>query len=208
MKNKTILSFAILSASQSISSSKTAIPLCVFDKTRLIDLQVEEIKKLNDSIDIIFGIGFDYKRVIDYIQKRKLNIRTIENCNYKSTSSIETLRLILNSMLPCDLFIVHGDRQFRFLDKSKITEPTIFIDKQLKNRSSIGVSYQNGMVNNLSYGLDNTWSEVLFLPEYIFDEAKTIANKMRANSNIADFINKLNDKKQFKVDNRIEIKTL
>jgi len=208
MNKKKAISFAILSAGQLVNNSRNSIPLYTINKNHLIDLQIEEIKSLNVPVDIVFGIGFDHKKIIDYIQKRKLAVRTIENCNYKSTSSVETLRLILNSMLPCDLFIIHGDRQFRFLNKTDIKEPTIFIDKHVKNKNSIGVSYQNGLLNNLSYGISNTWSEIFFLPEYIFDDAKALINKTRVNSNIADFINKINDKTQFKVDNGIEIKPL
>ena len=195
----------ILSAGQSTTGGKSSVPLYTIDKNKLIDLQIKEVRKASEEVDIIFGIGFESKKVIEHLHKRKARVKVIENFNYRSTSSAETLRLILNSMLPCDMFIIHGDRHFRFNSTVDLTEPTIFVDKQVKSKNSIGVSHQNGLLNNLSYGLETTWSEISFLPEYMFDEAKTLINKIRSNYNIADFINKLNDKKQFKVDNSIEI---
>ena len=81
---------------------------------KLIDIQVLEIIKYFSNYEIILCTGFESDKINRYIKSRykNINIRTVENQNYDTTNSCETLRLALNNITNDNIFILDGNLIF------------------------------------------------------------------------------------------------
>jgi choline kinase len=160
--------------------------------------------------DIILVCGFDSKKIIKYVHSSKIcnSIKIIENTNYKSTSSLSSFKLAINAISNCNIFIIHGDRIFNneAIHINDIDEAFVVIDKNNKNKESIGIAHQNNILKNMSYGLEDKWAELFYIPSSLFSSIRNYCNILKSNSNIYELINILNDSSIFKISNSTNIK--
>lgn len=138
----------------------------------LIQRQVEQIKKLNDSICLISGYKpAKIKRAIS-----SLGIDNINNKNHASTNQIEGIRLFIEKYNPSNVFLMHGDllfdTNFNLLDYSS---SFLLYDKNNSfKQGEVGLNINDGYVNNLSYGLDTKWSQMCYLTGKELDLVKEL----------------------------------
>ena len=77
---------------------------------KLIDYQINSIKKSCKNYEIILCLGYETNKVFRYVKNnhKNSNVRIIENQNYTNTNSCESLRLSLNNTLNDKIFIIDG----------------------------------------------------------------------------------------------------
>ena len=189
----------------------------------LIDIQIEAIKSVYQSFELIICCGFEADKVIKYVKNKysNLNIKIIENQLYEQYNDSETLRLCLNAINTDSLLICNGEilvypELLRILSDS----PYVLSQNKVgKNHSfQIGSVVDDlGFVTNMSFGLPNTWSEIFYLPnkESIEYLRKVSCNLNNKNKFIFELLNDISGSKinlrQIFIDSEVykidEIKT-
>jgi choline kinase len=169
---------------------RSLIPITT--QSNLIDEQIRSILKNDKNADIIVVAGFESQKLINYILNKTYDIRVVLNSNYATTSQVESLKLGINSCRRSSITIIHGDILFNensidFPDKKK---SWITISDKSKS-SAVGTVIVNGIVKNMSYGLENKWGQIAHFPKSKFDEIKSLANSIKTNRLTYEFINKL-----------------
>lgn len=89
-------------------------------------------------------------------------VNHINNPEYATTNQLESLRIFFESNNVNQLLIIHGDLNFKInFDSYNFNESFVLYDKcnNFKN-TEVGINIVNGVVNNLSYGLDTKWSQI------------------------------------------------
>lgn len=174
-------------------------PISLIDigKRKLIDIQIEAIKKRFINFEIIICLGFDTEKIYKYVKSKykTLNIRIVENQLYHLSNSCESLRLSLNNIynnkiLICDGNLVINNSCLSEIDTSK---SMIIIEKKPHETLEVGVNTDKNCVEHFSFGAKNTWSEILFLNGYdIIDSLKNvIINHDTKNRFIFEALNEL-----------------
>ena len=158
------VTFIILSAGKlRIKGESRPAPMISYHDEMVIDRQISAILEAYKKPDIIIGIGYQAQTVTDYISQKYPAVRIIENKNHKSTSSIETLRLSINATIESNLFVIHGDRIFS--KESIVTSKKSYLSyiESRKSNPGVGITHQGSELLNMSYGLNEPWSEILFV---------------------------------------------
>lgn len=139
-----------------------------FKNKKLIDAQIEAIRKAFRNYEIIVCCGFDVEKVHKYIrsQYNSLNIRIVENQLYNNSNTCESVRLALNNTTNNKIFIIDGSILFsNDLFKERINESHVYIesDEHCENLE-VGINInENNLIEFFSYGGIKCWSEVLYL---------------------------------------------
>lgn len=162
-----MLNFLLLSAGLGWRiKSKEPRSLLKIDGTTLLKRQTDSIRKYfpgEDSASISIVSGFKPGRVKK--ESKSLGLKHFNNNRYRDTNQIESLRIFLNNSNVDNLFIIHGDLDFRIkfdayeYDKSF----TLYDDKNNFKQDEVGINIIDGSVNNLSYGLYTKWSQMFFV---------------------------------------------
>lgn len=195
-------SFVILSAGKPKNFDRS---ICLFgEEEKLIDRQIEAINSRYSKADIYVCVGFDAKNAINHLHSKHKDVRIIENTNYES-STFESLRISINAINCCELFVIHGDRFFntKAID-SKERKPFISIDPEdcgskQEFKTRVGVCHQSGYLNNMSYGLEQVWGGIFYIPDSAFVGFRDRANNMKRYSHLYDLINQQNSYEAFQV---------
>jgi choline kinase len=114
--------------------------------------------------DFTFTVIAGYKPgKIKRVIKGYEGIKILINENHASTNQAESIRIYLKDNKVDNLIIFHGDLLFIDAPMPK-EESTCFYDGSYDFRQDeVGVNIQDGYVNNLSYGLETKWSQMLYL---------------------------------------------
>lgn len=197
------ITFIILCAKKSQYRGQGNVSLKDVDANRLlIDIQIDTIKKNYKNNEIILVSGFEHDKLIKHIQNKDYkNIRVLENKTYKTSSILEGWRMALNISLNNDVYLIHGDRYF---DDSCIKSPKvthIIIHKKDKRNYDLGILHKEGRFINISYGLPDVWSEILFISKKDIKKTKHIINdcKKRKIYTLESFINQLSEEVKIQV---------
>jgi len=207
-QNTNKLTFIILSA----GGASKGLPksLINIDDFKLIDYQTSLIKKSYPSAEILLVCGFDSKRVVKYIHSSSVcsHIRVIDNTNFKTTSSLHSLKLAVNSMCESSIFVIHGDRILNneAIQINDIDVPFVVIDRNNQNKECVGIAYQDDYLRNMSYGLKTKWAGLFYVPQSIFYPIRDCCNTLKSNSNIYELINMINESHQFRTYDNKNIK--
>lgn len=204
-QNTNKLTFIILSA----GGANKGVPksLVNIDDFKLIDYQTLLIKKLYPYAEIVLVCGFDSKRVVKYIHSSSVckHVRVVDNSNFKTTSSLHSLKLAVNSIAESNVFVMHGDRILNN-EAIQINDPEfpfVVIDRYNQRKECVGVAYQDDYLRNMSYGLKSKWAELFYIPQSVFYSLRDYCNSLKSNANIYELINVINESHQFKTyDNK------
>ena len=189
--------FIILCSQKSNKRGYKNIPLTVLDnKNFLIDEQIQTIRSSYPDSEIIIISGFEHDKLVSHIHSKKYkNIRIAENKYHKMSSALVCWIFGLNLALPQNTYIIHGDRLFNksCISPSNNKQTHTIIHNEDKNNYDIGLLIDGGKLLNMSYGLPNVWSEILFINESDFDIARNLINDhvKRKFYNLESFINTL-----------------
>jgi len=145
--------------------------LISFKNKKLIDLQIEAIKKVFSYHEIIVCAGFDADKVCKYIKQKykNTNIRIVENQIFQNSNSCESARLSLNNTNNDRVLICDGSLYFtsNTLEQINLNESSIITEACKQDNLEVGANVnERGIVEHFSFGANNTWSEICFLQNY------------------------------------------
>lgn len=166
--------------------------LLKYKEKKILDHQIDNIKSFSKNADIIFVGGFEIEKVI----KGNHDCRIIENQLFESTNSVESLRLGINASKISNLFIIHGDIVFTPSALNIPNRNMAFLAKGCEesiDKDKVGISHQEDKVLHLSYGLEDKWSQIVYIPYNHFISVKHQANKTSKKLTTYEFINLLNE---------------
>lgn len=186
--------FIILCGRKSSKRGYKNIPLTPINEVEtLIGKQIKIIKDNYEHDEIIIISGFEHDKVVSHISGLGYkDVRIAENKDYKESNVLDGWRFALNIAIVKDTYIIHGDRLFDesyLKEKSRATHT--FVHDFDKNNYDLGLLYENDNFINMSYGLPNVWSEIIFISQDDFDIFKQIVNecKNRKIYNIENYLN-------------------
>lgn len=142
--------------------------LVTIGRKKLIDLQIEAIKKAFDKFEIILCVGFDSEKVCKYIRQKykNINIRTVENQLFGSSNSCESVRLSIDNTMNHKLIICNGDLLInkKTLSLINVNQSCALIEKGCSENLDIGININElSEAQHFSFGAYRTWSEILYL---------------------------------------------
>jgi len=142
--------------------------LISFKNKKLIDIQIDAIKKAFKNHEIIVCCGFDVEKVYKHIrsQHNSLNIRIVENQLYNNSNSCESVRIALNNTTNNKIFIIDGSILFsNDLFKNRINESYVYIEPEIHCENlEVGINInEDDLIEFFSYGGIRCWSEILYL---------------------------------------------
>lgn len=154
--------------------------LQIHGEKRLIDIQIECIKKHFNNFEIILCCGFDADKICKYVKSKykHINIRLVENQLFNESNSCETVRLALNNTNNDKIFILDGNLWFpqEIFGQHDYNTSMVLIEKKQLEGLEIGVNTnEKNQVEHFSFGAKNYWSEVFYLSNYeIIDSLRKI----------------------------------
>jgi len=170
-KNNKKTGFILLGAGKIKANSYIGSPFLFFIEEVqqfLIDHQIQTITSIYPNAEIILVVGHDAEKVINYVTEQHSNIKIVENFDSKNNSSLHSLRSVFNiTSSDHNYFIIHADRAFntRCISSPIKDRSYLYSHKIDKANEYIGLSYDHKKLLNISYGLSNVWSEILFICE-------------------------------------------
>ncbi len=165
------------------------IPLLRIGGKCLIDIQIEEIQSVFSDFEIILCSGFGSTKIAKYIRDvyPSLNIRIVENQLHEYSNSCESLRLCLNNTTNNKVLVCNGELVINRDVLSLVSLKSSFIVSEVGQNENleVGVTINEfGYTENFCYGIENTWSEILFLHD------RDIVESIRSIVSDADYKNK------------------
>lgn len=155
----------------------------------LLDIQISAIKSVFSNFEIIVCCGFDSEKVIRYIRKTypDTRVRVVENQIYQHSNCCESLRLCLNNINNSRVLVSNGSLMLDPDILSSIDPSQTHVVSALEGSRNLDVGFTanaNGLIQNFSYGINNVWSEMLYL-----NSAKAIET-LREILSLIDFKNR------------------
>jgi CTP:phosphocholine cytidylyltransferase-like protein len=192
--------------SMQVYGPKVLLP---YGRGKLIDSQINVIKRFDKEARIYYVVGFQKKKILEHVFQKRYDCSILVNELYKTSGQSESLRIGLNAAFKQDTYIIHGDIGFNQHALNVNKTPTVTISN-CKNDSGVGVLHDGERMLNMSFGLDDQWGQIFFLPAEEFMVAKQEINKMRVNRLTYEFVNMLSERMTFSVNksSRISIKEL
>ena len=169
----------------------------------LLDVQIEAIKAVHKNYEIIVCCGFGADGVSKHIKTnyKNDNIRIVENQLFDETNCCETLRLCLNNVSSDSLLVCNGELVL-YPELVRIYQETPYIlsHKRGKKKSTLeigSVCDENSLVTNMSYGLNDLWSEIFYLHsrESIESLRRIVSTETFKNKLIFEALNEFNNTK-------------
>lgn len=164
---------------------------------KLIDIQIQAIKEVFNSFELIVCCSTDSEKIYKHIKTAYSDIRfrLVENQVYDSSNSCESLRLCLNNTDNNKIVICDGGL---ILSKTLLSciEPkhSCVICENKNETLEVGLNCcKNNYVEHFSFGATKCWSEVIFLnnQDIIAGFRKILTNYESKNRLLFEAINEL-----------------
>lgn len=210
-KYKEFISIILLHDSNVHIKSRSNIPVCFMrtnKKQTLIDRQIELIDKKFDKYEIIVSAN-DLAPVISKhikLNHPKKNIRVIENTNFSTTNSCESIRLCIQNINNDKIFIINGNLFFNHsvLNGLNFSKSFALVNSGTNENLDIGVNVHDSNVQFFCYGASKCWSEILFIngAGTISDLYDTIGHKNFKTRFLFEAMNEILHKHRIKEKNK------
>ena len=143
-------------------------PLLQLGNETLLDRQISSIQSVFGNYEIILCVGFGSERIVKFVKEKyhKINIRVVENQVHHHSNCCESARLGLNNTTNTRILLCNGDLVIErdLLSKLKTNRSYIVVEEKGSPNLEVGATINvSGNVENLCYGLDTAWSEIMFL---------------------------------------------
>lgn len=162
--------------------------LITFKNKKLIDIQIEAIKKSFKNFEIIICGGFDIDKIYKYIKNnyKNLNIRIVENQLFNNSNSCESMRLGLNNTNNDKIYIIDGCLLiYSDLFNCNQKKSFVYIEENPCENLEVGINLdEENKIEQFAFGGSKIWSEILFLGD------KDILEYVRKTVHNIDFKNK------------------
>lgn len=143
------------------------ISLIEINNYKLIDTQIQAIKKVFNNFEVVVCTGFDSEKICKHIRHnhKDIKIRVVENQLHATSNSCESLRLSLNNTLNTKIIVCDGNLiiDSDCLKNIDINASCVLVEKHPCENLEIGINIDNKTVEHLSYGAKDIWSEIFFL---------------------------------------------
>lgn len=187
--------------SMRIYGPKVLLP---YGRGKLIDSQINVIKRFDKDARIYYVTGFEHGKILDHVLQKRYDCSVLVNSFFDTTGQSESLRIGINAAFKQDTYIIHGDIGFNQHALTVHKTPTVTISNKNKE-TGIGVLHDGERMLNMSYGLEETWGQIFFLPAEEFMVAKREINKLRVNRLTHEFINMLSKTMTFSINKSSKI---
>jgi NDP-sugar pyrophosphorylase family protein len=173
------------------------LPLIDINGKKLIDIQISSVRKYFKNVEIIICVANCSDKIYKYVKQKykNLQIRIVENQNYNSSNSLESVRISLNNTMNNRVLIFSGDLMLddsiSNIDQNKTC---ILIESNPSENLDIGVNIdENNIAQHFSYGASKIWSEVIFFhnEDYIDSFRKNISANYNKNKFMFEILNDL-----------------
>lgn len=142
------------------------------------------------NIEWYITAGFEADRVI---KKSPQNMHVIENMDYKNTNEAEEVRLVINASKSEHILFLLSYKLFDDTIKNITSQGSCIIFS--KETKDIGVTVNNGIVENFSYGINNQWlGQVYLAPKELRIAKNILKDRTRQNIYLFELINLIIDK--------------
>ena len=143
-------------------------PLARIGNSILLDMQIDSIKRVFSDFEVIVCGGFEAEKVVRHIrdEHKDIDVRFVENQIHYNSNCCESLRLALNNIQNDKILICNGEIILNDYILELIDIKRSFIMSEAHNNPSLEVGIiknEHGNVENLCYGIDQKWSEIMFL---------------------------------------------
>jgi len=168
IKNKNFPQLQIVILAAGIGSrTRSYEPRCLlkYNKTTILDNQIEVLTSLFNKSEISVVGGFDINKIIRKVGKQ---VRVVENQMYESTNNGESLRLAINNSMFDNILFLHGDLIIspEIFDNVKMDQSFLLIDSGNKfEEKEVGITVVDGLATVLSYSLPIKWCQIAYLAE-------------------------------------------
>lgn len=132
----------------------------------VLERQLKAIKKYLPNADITVVLGHDLKYSLSKISEKIQNIRIVINEKFAETNNTKSLYLSILAGQKENLLVINGDILFdyTYIKDCVGKQSTVVIDKTGQiTPDEPGTIISNGVVENISHGLDDIWSQIVFL---------------------------------------------
>lgn len=154
----------IIPCGGSSKSMKCKLPKSLLEvgNERVVDRQIRIIQDVYPLSEILLVTGYCHHKFLPLIGPR---VRCIFNPIFNDTNTSFAMNLGLQACNTSRAMIVYGNLIFNkealFLDN--IDQPSSVFCSDLMSDEEIGVIISEGHVSNMSFGLPNKWSQILYL---------------------------------------------
>lgn len=143
------------------------LPLINIGQKKLLDIQIEHIKKHFCNFELILCVGNDSDKIYKHIKNTysDSNIRLVENQVHSNSNSCESIRLCLNNTMNSKILICNGDLilndSLSIIEKDKTC---VLTEEDPCENLEIGINTNElNLAEHFSFGANKTWSEILFI---------------------------------------------
>lgn len=133
----------------------------VSETNNIIDRQFRIINDIFRWYEIILVTGFQHTKVERYVPSK---IKTFENKDYQDTNVIHSIGIGLNQCTTDNVIILYGDLIFnKFALNVPFDQESAAIIANTMKQEEIGCNIDNGYVEQMFYGIEQKWAQILFL---------------------------------------------
>ena len=127
----------------------------------LVEYQIDIIKKLFKSCEIILVAGFEADRLMGNTP----GIIHVENEKFEETNIMKSLGMGLRACTTENIVIVYGDLMFNeeALKVNFENESFLILDKDTMTENEIGCTIHNHYVEHMFYDLPQKWAQIAYL---------------------------------------------
>ena len=148
--------------------------LIKINNNTLLDRQIKTIDKVFRWYEIILVGGFEFDKLTRHVPSK---VKLIENKEYLETTIIHSINLGLNQCQTENILIMYGDLIFNNI---AITAPfdneSIAIISNDMKTSDVGCTINNNYIQQMFYGIDNKWGQIVFITKQELSIMKTFCS--------------------------------
>ena len=135
----------------------------VNQSSNIFDRQFKIIDSVFRWREVILVGGFQYDKIERTIPSK---VKLIENKDYEDTNVIHSIKLGLEKCTTNNIIIIYGDLIFNkyALNVPYNMDSLVIISDTMKDEE-IGCTIDKGHIEQMFYGINNKWAQILFLQE-------------------------------------------
>jgi choline kinase len=132
------------------------------DDTTILDYQIKTIYEWYPKADIIVVVGFEYHKFVQYKNKYP-SVRIVHNHIHDIAGTLYSTKLGIMSSVGSRVVVIHGDLIFSANAIQDLTSgKSKLVACNTIEQNSVGLVDNDGLVANISYGLDHKWGQITF----------------------------------------------
>lgn len=136
--------------------------LSYIDDATILDYQIQTIYEWYPQADIIVVVGFEYQKFIQYKDKYP-SVRVVHNHIHDIAGTLYSTKLGILSSIGNRVVVLHGDLIFSPNAIQNLTEgKSKLVACNTIEPNSVGIVDDQGLVTNISYGLEHKWGQIVF----------------------------------------------